>query len=125
MGSWTARNSGLSGTALNANWIIQNPSTKHLSNTSHDLWLATGDGLFHSLDGGLGWAKITLPDPSNAEFSDSPAATIDELSFFWIAFDPSNSDTIVALAAKDSVSRLWLYRSDDIAISWISRGVTT
>lgn len=79
--TWTARNNGLTGAALNVNYITQHPATRHLNSTSHELLLATDGGLYHSIDGGRGWAKITLPDPSNAEFADSPAATVDELHF--------------------------------------------
>jgi hypothetical protein len=123
--TWTARNNGLTGTALNVNYIIIHPSTKNLVSSNHELYIATDDGIYHSLNGGTSWAKLTLPDPSNAEFADSPAATIDELTFHWIVFSPLNLQVLLALGAKDSVSRIWLYRSVDSGLSWISRGVTT
>jgi len=105
------------------NWIIQNPSTRHLNSTSHELWIATGGGLFRTLDGGRGWAQITLPDPSNDEFDDSPAATINQLTFHWIDYDPSNNNTLYALAAKTSVNRVWVYKTTNTGTSWTSRGV--
>jgi hypothetical protein len=123
--AWTARNNGLTGIALNANYIIQHPATRRLPSENHELYIATDDGIYRSLDGGRSWAKINLPNPSNAEFGDSPAAVISELTFHWIAFNPINRSTLLVLGAKDSVSRLWLYRSVDIGQTWISRGVTT
>jgi hypothetical protein len=123
--TWTARNTGLTGTALNVNYITQHPGTRFLNSTSHELLIATDDGIYHSLNGGRSWAKITLPDPSNAEFADSPAATIDELTFHWVDYDPTDSSIVYALANKPSVNRFWLYKSSDNLLTWISRGVVT
>ena len=109
-------------------WIIQNPSTKHLNSTSHELWAATDSGLFRTFNGGRGWAKIPLPDPSNAEFGDSPAATIDELTFHWINYDRGDETILYALGAKNSVSRIWAYKATNSGVNitdWSSRGVTT
>ncbi len=105
------------------NWIIQNPSTRHLNSTSHELWAATDNGLFRTFNGGRGWGKMTLPDPSNAEFDDSPVATINQLTFHWINYDRSNNNTLYALAAKTSVNRVWAYKTTNIGTSWTSRGV--
>jgi hypothetical protein len=123
--AWVARNTGLTGSALNVNYIIIFPGTKNLPSENHELFIATDGGVFQSTDGGRTWAQITLPDPSNAEFGDAPAATVDELIFHWIALDPIQLNTIYILAAKDSASRIWIYRSTDIGLSWTSRGVTT
>ncbi len=125
MGAWVARNTGLTGTALNGNYISQNPLTRHLPNSEgHELLIATDDGLYHTIDGGGAWGKIALPDPSNAEFSDDPAATVDELTFHWVDYDPLSAITTYVLGAKLSVSRLWIYKSVDNLITWTSRGVT-
>ena len=91
--TWTARNTGLAGTALNVNYITQHPASKHRNSTSHELLITTDDGLYHSVDGGRSWAKITLPDPSNVKFVDSPAATVDELTFHWVDYDPTDKDS--------------------------------
>ncbi len=123
--TWTARNNGLSGSALNVNHIIIHPSTRNSASENHQLFIATDGGVFRTLDGGRMWAQLTLPDPSNAEFADSPAATVDELTFHWVALDPRVRNTIYVIGAKDSVARLWLYRSVDLGINWTSRGVTT
>jgi hypothetical protein len=121
--TWTARNTGLTGTALNVNYVVQNPASKHRNSTSHELLIATDDGLYHSISGGRSWAKIVLPDPSNAEFVDSPAATVDELTFHWVDYDPT--DIIYVLGIKTSVNRQWLYKSSDNLLTWISRGIET
>lgn len=123
--TWTARNTGLSGTALNVNYIVQLPASKNSNSTSHELLIATDDGLYHSEDGGRSWAKITLPDPSNAEFGDSPAATVDELTFHWVDYDPTDSTIIYVLGVKSSVNRQWIYKTSDNLLSWTSRGVLT
>ncbi len=107
------------------NWIVQNPATKRLNSTSHELWIATDGGIFRTLDGGRGWAQVVLPDPSNAEFVDSPAATVDELTFHWIDYDPTDELTLLALAAKNSTSRMWEYKTTDLGLTWASRGVIT
>jgi len=122
---WTARNNGLTGNALNVNFIIIHPSSKNLDSSNHELFIATNGGVFRSTDGGRSWAQLTLSDPSNAEFADSPAATVDELTFHWVALDPRVLNTVYVLAAKDSVSRLWIYKSTDIGETWTSRGVLT
>lgn len=123
--TWTAKNNGLSGSALNVNDIFIDPATKSLPNENHLLYIATNAGIFRSPNGGDSWAQLTLPDPSNAEFGDSPAATVDELTFHWITYSPTDASVIFTLASKSSVSRIWLYRSDDAGSSWSSRGVTT
>jgi hypothetical protein len=89
------------------------------------LLIATDDGIYHSTNGGRAWAKIVLPEPSNAEFADSPAATIDELEFHWIQHDPTNTLITYALANKPSANRFWFYKSSDNLLTWISRGVIT
>ncbi len=124
--AWSNRSTGLSGTALNVNYIVLNPTTGHLNSLSHELWAATDDGPYRTFNGGRGWAKIGLPDPSNAEFSDSPAATISELTFHWIDYDPTDNTILYTLAAKASVSRIWIYKATNSGINltdWSSRGV--
>lgn len=107
------------------NYIVQTPSSKRLNSTSHELLIATDAGIFHTTNGGRSWTNITLPDPSNAEFSDSPAATISELAFHWIDYSPGSESIIYALAEKLSVNRQWLYKSTDDLSTWISRGIVT
>lgn len=123
--TWAARNTGLTGTALNVNYIVQRPNTRPLNSTSHELLIATDDGLYHSIDGARSWAKITLPDPSNAEFADSPAAVIADLTFHWIAYGPTDSNIIYLLGINAATNRQWLYRSADDLASWSSRGIVT
>lgn len=123
--TWTARNNGLTGSALNVNYILVHPSAKNKDSTHHEVFIATDGGVFRSIDGGRSWAQLPLPDPSNAEFGDSPAATVDELVFLWVALDPRVLNTTYVIASKQSSSRLWIYRSTDIGITWTSRGVTT
>ncbi len=105
------------------NWIVQNPATKRLNSSSHELWAATDGGIFRTIDGGRGWAKITLPDPSNAEFLDTPAATVDELTFHWIDYNPTDELTLLVYAAKAATSRIWGYKTTDLGLNWTSRGV--
>jgi len=124
--AWTDRNVGLEGTgATNCNYIVQHPATKHLNNTSHELLVATDGGIFRTLDGGRHWAKIVLPDPSNAEFSDTPAATVDELTFHWVEYDPVTDLILWVLGYKMSTQRIWIYKSTDNGDTWTSRGVLT
>ncbi len=123
--AWTERNVGLTGTAQNVNYITQNPGTRHLSSVNHELLIATDAGIFLSFNGGREWAQIVLPDPSNAEFSDSPAATVDELTFHWIDYDPTNQAIVYVLGVKTSNNRFWFYKTTDSGLSWTSRGVLT
>lgn len=123
--TWAARTAGLTGTALNVNYITQHPATRFLNSTSHELLIATDDGIYQTINGGRSWGKLPLPDPSNAEFADSPAATIDELTFHWVKYDPTDSLIIYALANKVSVNRFWLYKTTGSLVSWTSRGVVT
>ncbi len=122
---WTARNTGLTGTAQNVNYITRNPGTRHLSSVSHELLIATDAGIFVSFNGGREWAQIVLPDPSNTEFVDSPAATVDELTFHWIDYGPTNQAIVYVLGVKASVNRFWFYKTTDSGLSWTSRGVIT
>jgi hypothetical protein len=123
--TWTARNNGLTGTALNVNYQVQRPNTRILNSTSHELLIATDNGLYHSTNGGRQWAKITLPDPSNAEFADSPAAIVSELTWHWVDYAPTDSNIILLLGIKVSNNRQWLYKSSDDLATWTSRGIVT
>lgn len=125
--AWVARNTGLAGDALNQHWIVQNPATRGLSSESHELWLATDDGVYHSINGGRLWAKIALPTPSNDELLLSTPAGIDDLKFHWIDYDPINQTILYALGAAiiENKNRLWIYKTTNIGLTWISRGVTT
>jgi len=109
----------------NINYIVQKPSTKRLNNTSHELLAAANTGLFHTINGGRWWDKITLPDPSNDEFGDIPAATIDELNFHYADYDPINENTVFLLGQKTSTNRQWIYKSSDNLATWSSRGIIT
>ena len=122
---WVARNAGLTGTSLNVNYILQHPGTRHLPALGNRLLIATDGGVFSTIDGGVSWAQYTLPDPSNVEFADSPAATVDELTFHWVAYGAFDFSDIFVLGAKNSVKRIWLYKSVNAGATWISRGVTT
>jgi hypothetical protein len=117
--TWTARNNGLTGLALNVNYIVQHPSTKRLNSSSHELLLATDDGLYYSTDGGRSWAKISLPDPTGG------SATVDELTFHWVKYDPTSSIIIYVLGVKVSTNQFWLYKTTDSLSTWISRLVAT
>lgn len=113
----------LSGATARVNYIVQNPRTKHLSSFSHELLIATDGGIYRTFNGGRGWGRLELPDPSNAEFGDAPAATVDELAFHWCAYDPLAISTLYVIGYKASVNRIWIYRSDDNGVAWSSRGV--
>lgn len=117
--AWTARNNGLTGTALNVNYIVQQPASKSRNSTSHELLIATDDGLYHSTNGGRSWAKISLPDPTGG------GATIDELTFHWVDYDPTDSNIIYVLGIKAAANQQWLYKSSDNLGTWISRLVAT
>ncbi len=123
--AWVARNTGLTGTALNVNYIVWQPGTRHLPSAGHVLIIATDAGIFLSKNGGRSWGQFTLPDPSNAEFSDDPAATVDELTFHWVTYGTFDLSNIYVIGVKNSVSRIWIYKSVDDGNTWISRGVTT
>ncbi len=108
------------------NYIVQNPSTRRLNSLSHELWCATSNGIFRTFDGGRGWAKIPVPNPSNSEFNDNPASTVDQLTFHWIDYDPTDNTILYALAARAATSRVWMYKATNSGINssdWTSRGV--
>lgn len=120
MPSWVELNTGLN---QNVHYIAIHPATRHLSVMGHILLAATDGGVFMKDSGSLQWIYFTLPDPSNAEFGDAPAATIDELTFHWVDFDRLNLNVMYALGVKASVNRQWIYKSTDIGQTWTSRGV--
>lgn len=110
--------------ALFVNYLIQRPGQQHLNAAVHELWAATDDGLYHTTNGGQGWDKIDLPDPSNAEFGDVPAATVDQLRFIWVGYDPTDTATLYLEGVTDSPARIWMYKTTDSGTNWTSRGVT-
>ncbi len=123
MGSWIARNVGLTGDALTVHYIVQNPATRHLASTSHDIWIATNKGIYRSLNGGRQWDEISLPQPNPDQFAPEKASLLSGLDFRWIDYDPTNSLTLYALASNASNDRLWIYKTTDLGITWTSRGI--
>ncbi len=108
------------------NYIVQNPSTRRLNSLSHELWCAASSGVFRTFDGGRGWAKIPLPDPSNTEFNDNPASTVSQLTFHWIDYDPTDNTILYALAARAAINRVWVYKATNSGVNssdWTSRGI--
>lgn len=95
--AWVARNTGLSGDSLQVRSIVINPKTKGLKSTQHELWIATKGGVYKSTNGGVGWGKITMGDPSNLEFGDTTAATESDLDWMHVVIDPNDNDTIYVL----------------------------
>lgn len=110
--------------SLYVNYIAMAPHTRHLPKENHELWIATEAGIYRTINGCNSWAKILLPDPSNAEFGDAPPATVDELDFDWVDFSPLvRASEIYVRGTKTSSQRMWIYKSTDAGTSWISRGV--
>jgi hypothetical protein len=122
--TWAARNDGLEGSALYVNSLSLRPGHTDLPDTVHEVWIATDGGVYRSMNGGREWRHMILPDPSNAEFSDSPAATVDELEFYKIVHSITDPDVLWVMAGKPSVSRIWVYKTSDDGFNWSSRGLT-
>lgn len=97
---WQALNNGLTGDALYVRSLVMKPGSEYKNTNSHELWAATLGGVYKTEDGGQSWSQVTLPTPSNLEFGDSPAATLDELDWHHIVFDPTDSDIVYVLASK-------------------------
>lgn len=123
MGTWTARNVGLTGDALTVHYIIINPATRHLPSVSHDLWIATNKGIYRSFNGGLQWNEISIPQPNSTVFLPKAPSVLSELDFRWIDYDPINELTLYSLASDQTNERLWIYKTTDLGLTWVSRGL--
>lgn len=118
--AWEARNGGLSGDALNVNYIALRPGDRPKPDDVHELLAATDDGLYRTNDGGRNWEQLILPDPSDAEFT-SPA--VGDITFDWVAYSPLDLDTYFARGVYAASSQMWIYKSSDAGVTWSSRGV--
>jgi hypothetical protein len=116
MPSWVSRNVGLN---QSVNYLVIHPATRHLSSSGHVLLAATDGGVYVTGNGGQQWAQVVLPDPTGG------GATIDELTFHWIDYDPTNSAIIYALGVKAAANQLWTYKSSDSLATWTSKLVAT
>jgi len=130
MAAWVARNTGLTGVNKNVNYIVQNPATRHLNSTSHELWIATGagsdGGIFRSINGGRLWEHISLPQPNNDNFSPPGVPSLlTDLIFIWIDYDPTSELTLFALGADSSRERFFMYKTIDVGLTWSSIGLIT
>lgn len=122
--AWEQRSNGLEGTALNVNALALRPGDKRLPNTVHELYVATDGGLYRTRNGGRFWAKVDLPDPSNAEFVDVPPATVDQLTFHDIVYSQEDPNVVWVLASSPT-PRVWVYATGDNGLTWASRGLVT
>lgn len=85
--SWEERNSGLTGDALYVNSMVMKPGQDHKPDGSHEIWIATRDGVYKSSNSGKSWGKVSMPDP---ELS----IGAEELNWYHVVFDPTDSDTV-------------------------------
>lgn len=126
--NWTAKNTGLVDYDLAVNDLEIDPATQHLPDGSKTLWIATDGGLFCSNDGGDNWTEKNPASVSNP-WGDSPAPTVDELSFTRLLFaGPDGRLFAIATWINGSgAERSWLFYTDDAgnvrsdtaaAVSW-------
>lgn len=120
--TWTARNTGLTGDALYVNHLAMKPGSRHLPDTAHELWAATRGGLFRTFNGGQGWIQFSMPDPSNDQ-GDAPAPTAANMIYRCVVFSRQTKNLAWVLATHDTLSRMYVYRTDDDGGSWTSRGL--
>jgi hypothetical protein len=97
---WVAKNTGLTGTALNVRHLTMKPGSEVRAPETHELWAATEGGVYKTTNGGESWAKIELPDPSNDEFQDVTPVTVGQLDYRWISFSTSDPNTVYVLTSK-------------------------
>lgn len=121
--AWEAKNTGLTGTALNVNSMIMNPATKHLPAESQELWIATQGGVFRTFNGGISWSKLNISDPDNTDFAIVPAPTADQLNYICVRMSKVDPDVIYILAALSSPAHTWMFRSSDIGVTFTSKGI--
>lgn len=110
--NWTARNTGLSGSALNVNAITFDPATKNVPAVFRTLWIATDDGMYVSGNGGGNWVQKNPASVSNA-WSDSPAPTVADLEFVDLVFAGSRLFAIANWQNVGGDERGWLFYTDD------------
>lgn len=99
-GAWTAKNKGLTGDALSIRSLVMRPGADLTNPNSHEIWIATLDGIFKTTNGGGTWDKIEFPEPSNQEFLDPDPTSIEELDWHHIVFDPNDSEIIYIIASR-------------------------
>lgn len=100
--TWIAKNAGLTEDALLVRDLEIKPGTKHLSPGSHELWIATKDGVYRTYDGGSTWEKLVMGTPDNSYFAISPALTESDLDWHKVVFNPLDEDMVFVLASKKS-----------------------
>lgn len=98
---WEDKNMGLEDNALFVRSLAMTPSSRVRPPQTHELWAATLGGIFKTIDGGTTWGEVILSEPSNVEFADGTPATLDELDFHKVIFDPTDESTVYILASKD------------------------
>lgn len=98
--NWQQCNTGLTDDALYVNSMVMKPGQGHINSSQHRMCIATRAGVFFTSNGGRSWEQIELPDPSNAEFADSPAATVDELDFIRVFYDNLDANSVYVVAYK-------------------------
>lgn len=107
--NFVAKNDGLTGDALTVNDVKIDPWTQHLPHGQKTVWIATGDGVYASNDGGDSWTKksddVTVPN----DFGDSPAPMGDDLTFESLLFVGNTILTIARWTNGSGLERSWVF----------------
>lgn len=130
-GTPVTANTGLSGGDLNGNSGRLNPHFKNLPVGGQHYAGVNDNGFIISFDGAGTYTKVTkatMGDPTNTAGDASPPTT-DDLDEIAIAFDPQDVRRIYVARFTDAAwnagndPRVYLYWSDDYAVTWSSFGV--
>lgn len=122
--NWTAKNTGLSGAALNVNDIKLDPATRTLPAASRTLWIATDDGTYVSIDGGDSWTENKPASVSNT-WGDATAPTVDDLEFMSLQFWYERLYAIANWTNAGGDERSWIFYTDNHAAVRDPRGSVT
>jgi hypothetical protein len=110
--TWTAKNTGLSGTDLQVNDVKIDPATQALPEANKTVWRATDGGIQVSNDGGATWTEKNPASVSN-QWSDATAPTVANLNFTALLFADDKLFVAATWQNASSEWRSWVFHTTD------------
>ncbi len=121
-GVWKTETAGINWDTSGLNGILIHdikPTWFSIGTETIELWAATENGLYHSVDSGITWGRVVLPLPDDYIMLDIPPS-MTVISITPSKFMDSEIYVLVSFGNVLGIDSVWLFRTVDRGITWTS-----